>query len=519
MGLHRFTARVTLTQRALALATLTLVALGCGSGEEPTSPSASSAPAPPLAPSPPPLTLQAETAATEPAEPPARLVIGVEQLAEALSTGDRAALQRALAVHRSGDYAASEAAFRAFAEAHPAYLMARFNHACALARLGRTGEARALYESLLVLDLPTFGPRLDTDEDLAALREGEHGRALSAWRARAMDAYSRALRDGAAVVHEVVELRDEAVDPSQGADRVTVHAGVWLAAERRFVPMGPRVSSSSHSGIPGLIVLSASVLDRALGVVIAFWGEGADAEGADYITAAHVAAWRAGVGTELASQHAPCVSEGHCSFPELHATDGGVAVRFIDIDGGSFDTPIERTFGQGDARFAPEARPSIECSQAGCVTRLATPEVPVRVERGARATVTWPGGGQSTFDLDRAHAWHRRFRTNAVVRAIADGDGAVYLATAERVSYDWNTGYGASAISRLDRETGRAVLVIGGRAVVALDRGPDGSVYLQVGEHLERRAPGASVGEPLPGGLHLEASSLGGFSRSVYSSF
>ncbi|UJR87240.1 MULTISPECIES: hypothetical protein [Sandaracinus] len=186
----------------------------------------------------------------------------------------RRALRAALRARERGEHDVSERALAEIVAAQPLWALARFEHACALALLGRNDEAAAELESAVLRDLPEIAPRLERDADLAALRASqEWGRVERALAAARAD-WEGALIQGAIVVHETVDTRDEG--GWKHAIRRTAQPGVWLHDEQRFVPMGPRVSAESNDPVN---VLATSILDRERRVVVTATGLGVGEEG------------------------------------------------------------------------------------------------------------------------------------------------------------------------------------------------------------------------------------------------
>lgn len=453
--------------------------------------------------------------APEPVDPaPAPVVIGYATLPAEPDDAAIALNRRALAVHQRGDFEASEAAFHAVLEASPGYALARFNHACALARLGRLDEARVSLEALLAEDLPTFGPRLEADPDLAALREGAHAASLASTRARVEAAYRRALAEGQ-IVTRVAEV-PRALPREGRVARRTVRVGVWLAGERRFVPMGPRVARSADEPEPSAMVLATGALDRELGIVISLTGLGRWSEGDNYIDRTEVSVHRAVTGEELARRRDPC-ARGPCRFPVLHAIEDGAVLGFAPEDADP-DAPPRTIVLAGTGRYDAARRPRLECQQELCAIRYAEDRRTIRVRGPRRVEVTFAGGEQATVELDAAHAWHRAAEVSYGGFAVPDGARALFVATHESISFDWTPGHGAAAISRVE-QGGEATLLLGGRGPVAIERAPDGSFYLQVGEVVARHAPGGVEGERLPEGLLLEPGPFHTFAADIYDHF
>jgi len=165
----------------------------------------------------------------------AEFVLGYEEPTP-LPTEEVHRLNReALAAHAEGRYEESLEGFEAALALEPRYDAVRFNRACALARLGRLGEARRVMRALLVRDLPSFEARLD-DEDLAPLR-----RELEVFAAETKARYEASLEDGTPLV-AYFERR---------ARGVPVHAAaqsVLRLADGRILPLGPRVERRARDG-------------------------------------------------------------------------------------------------------------------------------------------------------------------------------------------------------------------------------------------------------------------------------
>ena len=153
--------------------------------------------------------------------------------------------EAALARHRAGDYEAARAGFEAAREAGPSYAWPRFNEACAASRLGDLESAATLLEALLAEDLPEFGPRLATDEDLGPLHDSPRGHELDELVIRLSEEYAKVLDRGvpAFVYRERSAWSD---GPDAGRRPLVpyrdVRIGVYDLETRRFVPMVPRVS-------------------------------------------------------------------------------------------------------------------------------------------------------------------------------------------------------------------------------------------------------------------------------------
>jgi len=168
---------------------------------------------------------------------------------------------RALALHRKGDYAGALAGFEATLAVEPGHIWARYNRACALARLGRVRESAAIVRVLLHEDLPEFRRRMLDDPDLASMRAAPEGAELLASLPELAVAYADALARGAPAF--VYVERDGWTGGELRKARIPytdLRIGVYDHATRRFVPMVPRVDGA-YSGL--------LVLDRARAIVAA----------------------------------------------------------------------------------------------------------------------------------------------------------------------------------------------------------------------------------------------------------
>lgn len=215
---------------------------GCGGDAPAEAPQAPAAPSAPPAPEP---TPPPERAPEPPTELPTDL--GWTEPPAAPSAAQWRANQAALRHHRAERFEAARDGFAAVVAEAPGYHNARFNLACAHTKLGDLEAASRELRTLLERDLPTYGPRLDEDEDLAPLRTDAAGEALAAYRARVTRGYEAALEAGAPIAWEqtVPNPRRRSEDDEGYHTRLYAQAGVWWPAERRFVPMAPRVHVDS----------------------------------------------------------------------------------------------------------------------------------------------------------------------------------------------------------------------------------------------------------------------------------
>jgi hypothetical protein len=148
----------------------------------------------------------------------------------------------ALALHRAGDYQGSLAGFEAALALAESYPMARFNRACALSRLGRLDDAAAAMRQLFADDLTEFGPRLESDDDLAPLRDSPAGVALMREREGVVAAYAEAASRGVPVT--LYDTEEVAASASTVRIPSGFRGGVYLPQAQRFVPLTPTVPNA-----------------------------------------------------------------------------------------------------------------------------------------------------------------------------------------------------------------------------------------------------------------------------------
>lgn len=148
----------------------------------------------------------------------------------------------ALKRHRKGDYTGSLAGFDAAVAAAPDFALAHFNRACALTRLGRTADAAAVMRDLLAIDLLAYGPRLDKDADLAALRASPEFAGLTTLRAELVTQYAAAVQRG--VPTQIYKEYEGPPETNWLPNHHRYRAGVWLTDSNTFVPITPELEDS-----------------------------------------------------------------------------------------------------------------------------------------------------------------------------------------------------------------------------------------------------------------------------------
>lgn len=402
--------------------------------------------------------------------------------------------RRGLEHHRAGEYTQSLAVFEEAILADPDYVWSRYNRACALARLERFELASTELEQLLREDLPTYGPRLDRDEDLAPLLASEHGRALTATRARLAAAYRAAANTG--IVAWSFSPRDTH-DPKTATPRAPyskLRLGIYQPEQRRFVPLSPEIDDALGGMLEResghLLMVSARIvvgdvfvyqpidvgvhvydLDQ-LGVPI---NEATHVDGRRKETQDH----RAGVAVAL---------EGE--FVRLTFDDLGYAPHDLTV---LIEAGKSRLVAQSHEESPDFRQTDLEGHVRADQAHLTIDGHGVHMHR--------PPPPGLTVELTKAHS--RISPTSRVVERT--DDGRFLLVFDRHAGCNEDGELLRHVVSRVGLETGTTTLLTQGASLGGAVLGPDGSVYAEAAGHVVRFAPNAS--EPVadvPPWVHFE---------------
>lgn len=467
-------------RRSLVLSSLTALALSLGCQQH----GASSTTEPPAA----------EPAAPErpakPAEPEApfeaSLAIG---WAEVHGEPDDAARQhhREGLVHlNSGRHEDAVASFQHAVVIAPGFAWARYDLARALSRAGHEPEAVTEMQRLVLEDLPTYGPRWATEEDLASARASAEGQRLEARLPAIREAYREAIASGVpAMTYHARRPLDAERQPQIPHEELRL--GVYLPAPRRFVPAVPRV--------PGAL---AGYLDRQADRAIVLAG--------DLVMGELWVVQARGLDVSVFDLDDPGrVVLQASDVDELQAqTDQPrVAVRAA-VEGDDARITLEQL------RYAPETTLSLRVTTDGVeLTRehvsAALPRVHVD-QNGGFVDVPPPAGLSLEGRQLRVHDRRDPFQLGAghdaaghpyLARTIDDRWAIVFTETAGCKE----NAYTNYVLDRVDVERGEVVRLSSGAKHAGVALGPDGSVYLDAEGHVVRYAPGSKkpVADVLPG--------------------
>jgi|GEM_PF-2366453 len=194
-----------------------------------------------IVPEPEPVHVEPPPPEPDPPPKPARWSVSLEELGwdEVPDEPPRHAFRantEGLRSHERGDWAASSASFAEAVRDFPDYDLARYNLACAYARLGRLDQSLEALTQVLERDFPRFLRRALEDGDLQRLRRSGLGEELE-WRIeRIEEAWRRGLRAGVAAV-AWRKLTRSHIAKAQDNQGQLLRPGVWIDETQRFLTM------------------------------------------------------------------------------------------------------------------------------------------------------------------------------------------------------------------------------------------------------------------------------------------
>jgi len=418
----------------------------------------------------------APTAVEEPTKPPvAPVALGLDGVPSPVSRRARDANTAALKAHRAGRFEESARGFEEAVGLSPGYALARFNLACARARLGQLDAAATELAPLLERDPSEFEPRFLEDEDLAALRDAPQGAAL---RERLHDVDAAARTAAARGLPAVMWRAGAHWAPD------VLRAGVYLHAERRFVPLVPALPGAQSA-------FASPALGTGVAVKLAI--NDCKFDFCPRIEGVDVKVWKLDDARAMAPFHY------QSSFMVLGAKvalgPAGARVELYDPAVGT-DILAFSISGSGVSRARPggsqgPARAVIDVDERGAALRASAEGFRVR----GHVLVT--PDGLRPIDLAAAHSGR-----DHAISVSPDGRAAVVASTRDRCEcikfegpvFDY-------VVSTVDLATRKATRIAAGEGTAAAAFDPEGSLYVQLGDSL-RRWTGVD-GEPVMRGVLL----------------
>ncbi len=377
--------------------------------------------------------------------------------------------------HEAGDWAASKALFAEAVGVAAEYDLARYNLACAHARLGELDAAAAELRTVLERDLPRFRRRWDEDQDLVALRRSPQGEALRLHLEALEQAWVAAVRGGVPAV--LVREQLHAVTGTRAVGQV--RPGVWNHGLRRFIPTMDELEDSF-----------SALTDPVHGQAITLIATPDFNDGAKLVTASVAVAPLDPPGvppriTRLGDEALDAV--------ELHAIAQGARVRTNGVRtawrelraGGLVRSPTQD---------GPD-RPVLKVNADG--TLLFQPPPSGFSVKGAKLFA--PGAAVGI-------ALQRRHGVSPLHSVLTTGDGAVAIVTSMRAKCHDGESVLRHVIDRVDLRARSAEPLSDDKGQGAAALGPDGALYLQIGDTVHRYATvTATSHEKLPDGVRLVA--------------
>jgi hypothetical protein len=445
-----------------------------------------------------------EAAVVRPAEVPPLVVLDVGLTTRPeIGAAARKANREGLEHHRAGRFVQAQASFANAIAASGDHHLARYNLACALARLGRIDDAVAELDVVLVRDPRRFAARVRGDADLDAVRGSSAWSELDARIDAALRGYDRALERGVpASFYEYSRPMEHEGRPQSGGTKNLV-VGMYLHEARRFVPV-------SHDG-------EFAFVDREHRRVVRIDGglcEGVvHSVGRDVVVtveraeAIDPAPQRVDLDREgPPAVGAPDIDEifGHCVFPERTVMVSAAAGLWLDLHWQAPDRIEHRALALQAGGLVPDPVEPLG-PRFDLVVEGAVVWDPVPLGHELRGPRYRPPGATTEVDLGGGH---RKPRWQSLV-ASADAR-FVFVTTIEHWDGpdidETELGILRHAVTRVDLTDLRITELARGSGTARTVLGPDGALYVDDGARVRRwRDPGAApeTGEAVMDGLRL----------------
>jgi len=433
-----------------------LIAMSCAMacGEEP--------PAPPPA--------QEEAAEQEPTV--TAVTVGYQETPAAPSAGQRRAHKAATKQLGRGDSTAARASWERLVQDNPGFEMARYHIAQAMAKAGQFSEARQALEALFQRDLPRYRRRYENDDEMASLRASSEGTLLTEAIANLESQYRQAVAQGVPMMM---------TRPGHGKP---VRGGVWVQSAERFVPLGQEMRNSHAALIDTELGKSISMtVGRGAGTVAVrmyvhpLYGEQGSFGDVQLRDVAYVEIEPSADGARFRFLHGESFDGAFGSLREANT-------QWLDIPGDYNRRSLER-WAQGQTETGLSANQGPTRSWSLSSGHLVPPNTTSRMWPWRARSGGWRFMGNRIeneegrrIELSRGHGARNMHFT------LASPDGSSLLAWSNK----WLSPC-SHIIDHVDLESGTVTEVHSGRGVGNVRFGPDGALYVQVGEETRRLEP------------------------------
>ena len=399
------------------------------------------------------------------------------------------AVHAGLARHRAGAFAASRALFDEALAASPSYALARFDRACAAARLGDLESAATDLETLLALDLPGFVGRIESDPDLEPLRTSKRGAELRSKREAIRAAWHAAIADAVPAV--MWRERDgSALSYKSAKEAAWLRVGAWSPTTHRFLPLAPDVPATNG--------WFERAVDRA--VVVEARINRCQTDSCPNLEHARVSIFDAATSSPVSE----ATYDARMFGATIAVSAGSVRGDFDDCNEPSCDTGWLRIDGKSWAKDrSPLPQPDVRLGADPWGATLTT--MPKGWALDARSGVLTLASGK-TLTLDKLH----RDGSSTV---IVDGDRALVATSHTGCDCEHfpsgEHGLHDHVVSVVEVAAGSAHVWRKGAGIATLGVDPLGGVYLQLDERVERwgsmTAVETEAPRALPDGVLLTA--------------
>jgi hypothetical protein len=377
--------------------------------------------------------------------------------------------------HERGDWAGSRPHFQEAVSIASEYDLARYNLACAQARLNDLEASLDELTHVLVRDLPRFKRAALEDQDLGNLRRSELGKELEHRLEVLEEVWAEAMQKGT----PTVVWRDRSttlISEAQGAQGQLIRPGVWLHDLGRFVPAMEVIKDA----LAGMVDIDAQQAIMVVGKATIDLPP----------TLEDVALLVTPLSPAGEAPRKATLAMDKLTTVEVHAVPAGLRAR-----GNTTKSHWRELRASGLVRSENQGAPTRPVLRVTPDGALLTQYLPAGWSHKGRSVFT-PAGQEIVMQQGHSVATQHSVILDAsgrhgvvvAVRMKCTDDGPVLKHWVDRLDLDANT---AEGLAQSD-----------GAAAAAYGR--DGALYLQIGSETIRYAtPTATRYETLPEGLML----------------